>query len=426
MKKSTKNITVLAVLICCLLLCASCAEKNDEGNGENGTAWFDLSDAKNLYLGSVGTSKGIGNDFAEVTKDNNTKNVSFNFPVDTRLRGYTALPDGLFQLNEDYILVRFGLPLILVRTSDGFGICLNHISSGSHSDMHHLSDEYSLKRQFKINDLGDVYFLGRYLTKEGDMTGFKIMKFSNSENKLETFFTYDTGKSIGASNADSILVDMYGNTAASCDDQTNTSILVAVPRNGTPVIKEFPIKLNGSFIGPDGVFYFISDSGYVSVSFDTESNTAEMSNLKSNPEKNSISSHEFIVINGKIYGLGYGKDPICITALNGTVLDVQKIKTGLDLINGWDYAGNYIYISGCDDEVENAKLVQIDTTDNNSVSEVVSGKKIKSFTASEEHGITFESVENGSYSLWVQDLLSTAMTKSQESNEAFEDLVKVE
>lgn len=417
MKRSIKKTVFAVLLLCCLVLCVSCVEK------DKGVARFDLSDAKNLYLGSAGASKGIGTDFAEVTKDNDVKNVNFNFPVDTRLNGYTALPDGLFQLNEDYILVRFGLPLILVRTSDGFGICLNHINPTNHSDMHHLSDEYSLKRQFKITSSGDIYYLGRYLSTKkenrNDMTGFKIMKFSNSENKLETFFTYDTGIMRGGCPFDSILVDINENTAASSTDQSNTSsLLVAVPRNGASIINEYPVRFDGSFVGPDGVFYFISNGRYVSITFDEESKTAEMSDLRSYPGDGTVSD-EFIVINGNVYGLSRGRNPILITASEGIINDIQFIDTGVNSINDWDYAGDYLYISGGN------KLIQIDTTDN-SVSEVVSGKRIKSFTASEEHGITLESIENGSYSLWVQDLLSTAMTKIQESNEAFEDLVKVE
>lgn len=409
--------TVLILLGCCLLLCVSCVEK------DKGVARFDLSDAKNLYLGSAGASKGIGTDFAEVTKDNNTKNVTFNFPVDTRLSGYSALPDRIYQLNEDYILVKFGLPLILVRTSDGFGRCLNHIDSKQHFDMSHVSDEFAFKRQFKINASGDVYYLGRYLSKKienrNDMTGFKIMKFCNSENRIETFFTYDTGKMRGGNYHDSILVDINENTAASSIDQTdNSTLIVALPRYGTPIVKEYSVKFNGSFIGPDGVFYFVSDKGYVSIVFDSANKIAEMSDMKNYPE-GFCYSDEYVVLNGKVYGFGPWRNPISFTASEGVINDVQIIDTGVNSINDWDYAGDYIFISG------DNRVMQIDTTDN-SVTEVVSEKRIKSFTASEEHGITLETDENGSYALWVQDLLSTAMTKIQESTEAFEDLVKVE
>ena len=391
-----------------------------------GRGSFDLSDAKNLYIGSVETTRGIGSDFGEVTKDNEVKNVSFDFPIASDNPGYTALPDRIYQLNDDYILVSFGLPLILVRTSDGYGICLNHIEWGNHSSMDHLlSGNYTLNRQFKIKENGDVYYLGRYLsTKEenrNDMTGFTIMKYDRAENSIHTFFTYDSGEMRGGDSADSLLVDSFENTAAVSHDAVKgkNTIIVAVPKNGSPVIKDINERFYGSFIAEDGVFYCISENGYVSIKYDLANSNADISDLKTYPGI-FPSSDVFVSVNGKVYGLNtHALSIICITSEDGTITDVHPIDLGLTEFSFWDYAGDFIYISG------NDKLVKIDTADN-SVSEVITGKEIESFTASEEHGITFVTKDVDSYSLWVQDLLSTAMTKIQESTEAFQDLVKVD
>ena len=412
--------TCLILMTCCLVFCISCAEK------PTGRGVFDLSDAKNLYIGSVGTSKGIGSDFGEITKDNEVKNVSFDFPIATNNSGYTALPDKIYQLNEDYILISFGLPLILVRTSDGYGICLNHIKANNHSSMDHvLHDNYILKRQFKIKENGDVYYLGRYLSTKkenfNDMTGFTIMKYDRAENSIQTFFTYDSGEMRGGDSADSLLVDSFENTAAVSHDAVKgkNTIIVAVPKSGSSVVKDINERFYGSFIADDGVFYFISENGYVSIEFDSANSNADISELKTYPGI-FPSSDVFVSINGKVYGLNtHAQSLICITAEDGTITDVHTIDTGLTRFNCWDTAGDYLYISGDD------KLVRIDTTDN-SVSEVITGKVIESFTASEEHGITFVTKDADSYSLWVQDLISTTMTKIQESAEAFQDLVKVD
>lgn len=417
--------TVLFLIVCCLVFCISCAEK------PNGRGCFDLSNAKNLFIGSVGSSKGIGSDFGEVTKDNKVQNVSFDFPVATNLSGYTALPDRICQLNEDYILVRFGLPLILVSTSDGYGICLNHIKWDNHSDMAYIfQDRHALKRQFRIMENGDIYYLGRYLSTKkenfNEMTGFTIMKYDRAENKILTFFTYDTGKMRGGSSSDSLLIDSFENLAASSFDGTNNdnSILVAVPQNGSPDVRKYSCRFNGSFIGEDGIFYFVSNDGYVSIKYDLANRNAEISDLKPYTGT-SLSYDEYVVINGRVYGLSEYNKVVCITAIDGTITDVQYINTEMKAaLDSWDYAGDYIYISG-EDLYGNKVIKKINTTDN-SVSDVITDKEIQSFTASEEHGITFVTEEGGSYSLWVQNMLSSIPTMLQESTEAFQDLVKVD
>ena len=409
--------TFLILMICCLVICVSCFER---GNGRGG---FDLSNAKNLYIGKVGAARGSGSDeFGEVTKDNDVKNVSFDFPI-AKQSGYTSLPDRIYQLNEDYILVRFGMPLILVRTSDGYGICLNHIKWRSHSHME-LFDGSALKRQFKINENGDVFYIGRYLNSKMDnknnMSGFTIMKYDRANNELVNFYTYDSGKLRGETPYDSILVDSFENIAAVSNDQINNgkdSMIVAVPRNGQAIYNEYPVSFYSSFVGDDGVFYFLSNYSYVSVVFNLAGTSADLSNLKSYDDFIPI-SEEYVVINGKVYGLSKGA-VIYISAENGQISDFQYLDTGLSSIYCWDYAGDYIYISGDD------KLIKIDTADN-SVSDVITDKRIESFTASEEHGITFETKDDSSYSLWVMNLISEAMTKIQESTEAFQDLVKVD
>lgn len=384
-----KTLFVLCGVACLLFSLTSCdfiewvfgnrTKYSIEGN-------FDIGDAKNIYIGAESGAKGDSDFFMKITNNNVINVVPFgvDFPMDPG-NGLMPYPTDIISLNEDYILVVFGIPVYLVRASDGYGVCLNQIDSKSYPRFFEPGmNEFFLKRRFAVAPNGDVYYQVRSLVGDGngDNNGIIVRKFSNSTNQLteeyKKLFNTRT-QSFGNGNQDPldiVLVDERGNIATSFYDEFRPDkyCIAIIKADGSSEVFEIGSPYINAFVGSDGLFHFYSASNQVS--FEVKEDGTIVKKESSVPS--GMPGEEVVIVSGKNYCLSSLTE---IVISEGLITEANRLQIeGLDNVRCYDYSDCFLYFY-TENDLEGNKLWKIDPI-TYSATVVTEDYAIRSFTVS--------------------------------------------
>ena len=432
-----KALFVLCVVVCLLFSLTSCdfiewvfgnkTKYSVEGH-------FGIGDAKDVYIGADASSKGVSDYFMKITKNNNINTVPFSvdFPNDPD-HGLMPYPTRIISLSEDYVLVVFGIPVYLVRTSDGYGVCLNQTDSKSYAGF--ITDginETIIQHMFSVAPNGDVYFQvdSQVGNGNGDHNGIIIKKFSNSTSQLTE--SYNRKFSISTHNMENcdskgiiVLVDERGNIATSYyyDFRGNQSCISIIKTDGSSEVFEIGSPFFNAFVGSDGLFHFYSNTKQVS--FEVKEDGTIMKNESSVPS--GVPVGEVVAVSGKNY---------CVWPLNeillsdGLISGIKPIifeESELSEVLQYDCSDSFLYILG--KNLRGSKTLYRVNPDTNTAKVVSENYFIRSFTASSVSAMIDEIVIDGTNKTTKEEVIVSLIdsVETQISNVAGEakDLTKV-
>ena len=384
-----KALFVLCVVVCLLFSLTSCdfiewvfgnrTSYSAEGH-------FGIGDAKDIYIGTDSSSKDVSDCFMKISQSNkiNTVPFSIDFPIDPS-HGMMPYPTDIISLNEEYVLVVFGIPVYLVRTSDGYGVCLNQIDSKSYPLLFEPGmNEFFLKRRFAVAPNGDVYYQVRSLVGNGngDNNGIIIRKFSNATNQLTEEYkklfnartqSFSDGK---RDPLDIVLVDVRGNIATSFYDEFRTDkyCIAIIKTDGSSEVFEIGSPFSNAFVGSDGLFHFYSSSKQVSFEVKEDGSVVKRESLV----PSGMPEGEVVMVSGKNYCISSLKE---ILLSEGLITEANHFQIdGLYNVRWYDYSDRFLYCY-TDDNLEGKKLWRIDP-ETNTATIITEDYTIRSFTAS--------------------------------------------